>query len=548
MSEDWGSLMMPSGIDSPIMSGLPVEAWFFRGGNINLLFKGTLETVQERRLDGMLSGWLGYRIDCSDHHEILDRRIIAEAFENRTIGYIVNYIIDNYLGSTQDKITIGSIALSDLIIPAIVFNYVPATEVFKRIADKIGAVWYVDFDKKLYIKERSEEVAPLDLDDNFPYKDLSVKSHRENYRNVQYITKGRAETDLQTERVIADGVNKTFVLGYNVLRVPAVYVDSGGGYVLQTIGIKQVDEGKQFYWTKGKNEVYAETAPGPGAVVKIIYIGEFGIVMRADDELEIGNRSIIEDNSGKYENVAVKEGLSTITAISEMSLELLRQFGVMGREVSFTTLENSLEAGQIINTDLPEHFLDTDMLITSVSMVEDEKQNHFKFSVSAVTGEAVGGWREFFKKITSEKADLSESTISDKVTKLIRFTKTWQETDVPNIFKKLYPADDLFPSETLYPMFTSGDEVKYLSWHTVTGIEVGRKYRTAQTITASKIITNTVLFDTEANIFINYLGWWGGDLASGTIGTGTQIDYKYYSLLKNKYMILQVQRTDIKGW
>lgn len=545
MNEDWGNLSPLPEIAANLTAGLPVSVTILRNGVSELLFAGTFDTVKEKRVDGLQSTYIDYAISCADQHYILDKRKVAKAYIGQTISFIVNDILTEYLA--DEGVTLGYLAptAADIVIAEAVFNYVPVSDVFKRIADKIGAVWYLDFDKKLYIKERWEEVAPWSITTTSKFRDFEVENHREQYRNTQYIIKGQAETDTQTEQQIADGEKIAFLLGYDISRVPAVYENN----VEKLVGIKDVDTGKDYYWNEGKNVVTAAVKPAAGVVVKVVYIGRFSTVIKTSNASEIAARAFIEDNSGIYEAVENKAGLFTLDALGEISLELLRQFGIMGRKVTFSTLETGLSAGQILNVGLPEHNLnDIDLLITSVKFAEEYKPDHYRYFVTAVTGEAVGGWVEFFKKIIRPDDSISLSNLNDQVTIFETFEKIWYEIDSPNPFYTLYPSASVFPAETLYPMFHPGEEIVYMSWHDSAGVELGRKYRTSQTIDTTIIKTSTVLFGTEAIADIYYIGFWGGDFASATIGTGTLIELNAYHINKNALEILQINRTDRKGW
>jgi hypothetical protein len=118
---------------------------------------------------------------------------------------------------------------------------------------------------------------------------------------------------------------------------------------------------------------------------------------------------------------------------------------------------------------------------------------------------------------------------------------------MPNPFYSVYPSETDPFSDSLYPMYQPGQEIMYLSWD-FDNVESGRKYRTFQSISADEIKTTVVLCPNDAIGNITDLAWYGGHLASLTLGTGQEIDKQEYLHDKNVFEIVQVTRVDTKGW
>lgn len=509
-------------------------------GVTEFLFGGTVDSVRETRISAG-AGYNKYSVTCADHHKILDRRRVKKAYINRTVAYIINDILTDDLAG--EGIVLAALQGGEVVVTEAVFNYEPASKVFKRLADKLGANWWLDSYKRLFFVERTTENAPWSLTETAQVKDVVVHSHRQNYRNKQIIIDGRAETDTQTESFSADGQQKTFSVAFPINQVPTVTVNS----VSKTVGIRGVDEGKDFYWNKGDKEISAENAPSLGAVVAVSYVGVFDIVMVAQNDEEIAAQAAIEGGTGLYEAVASKRGLNTLDALSEIAVEELRKYEEMGRKITFNTRRSGLVAGQIIPVDLPEHDLNGDLLITSVSFQESGTPDKYIFNVQAVSGEAVGGWVDFFSKILTPDNSITLAEAKDTVTTVVTFSKTWLETDTPiNPFRELFPSVTLFPSGTLYPVFADGEQVRHISWET-TGGEQGRRYRVSQIRTATNIKTTFLLF-TDVIDDITALGFYGGDLSTLSVGSGTELETVAYLKEKTRLDILQVTRIDTKGW
>lgn len=503
------------------------------------IFGGTIDNIQERRISAG-TGMNLYGISCVDNHFLLDRHYVVESFENKTVSYIVNFIVNKYLA--EEGIKVHLIQNGDFVIKEAVFNYRTSSEVFKQIADSIGCVWYLDADKRLFIVERTIENSPWGLTETAQVNDVVVYYNRDNYRNKQFVKDGKAETDELTQTFKGDGLTKTFTLEFPVSRAPKIKLDG----IPQSVGIRGLETGKDFYWNKDDKIISSEVSVPEGSIVEVKYIGIFDVVLIVKDDIEIQKRKEKEGGSGIYENVYSKKGLNTIDGLTAVALNELRKFGNFSKKITFTTRRPGLQAGQLISVNLPEHNLTGDLLIISVNYKEEGKFDNFKFFVTAITSEVVGGWTEFFREWT-KKEEVRLVDEVDIVTIALNYTKVWQESDFPNIFHKLYPSENLYPSTNLYPMFHPNQEVKYISWHNIDG-EYGRKTRILQTKKETEIKTTFLVYSSEAIGNIVKLGFWGGVRASENLDTGIKIDEREFVKEKTKLEIIQVIRNDIKGW
>ena len=532
ITEDWGDLS-----SAYLISGVPVNIIF---DNIN--YTGSIDTVEHQDVTEQ-SDYIIYTISVTDNHQICDKHKIVEVFEDETISDIMDYIVTNYL--SEDGITIGEITNGDIVVSELICNYISASDVFDKLAEKTGAIWYVDKDKKLYMLERSESISDYVLDDDFPYMNLKVKDHRQNYRNVQYLIGGKAETEIQTEHIIAYENQTSFLTGYPIYKVPAIYVDD----VEKTVGIKDVEEGKDFYWNKESDVFTTSLTLSGGEDVKIVYTGAFPITAKATDESQILERAGIERNGGKYEDAETISNVGTLSELLDLALTRLRQYGKMGKEITFYTKQEGLEAGDTMYSDLPKYNVNNmDLLILRVTISEDSTFDNYLYYVEAVSGEAVGGWVEFFKKLISPDKEIEIENSVENICILRTLSRNWIENEIPNILRPVYPSETLFPSETLGPMFDDGKQVMYISLYDSLDVEIYRKYRTSQKITSDKIETIFVFLLDEANGNIAKVKFWGGTGAAIDSESGVLVDTQTFVFEKTDKSVLQITKIDIKGW
>ena len=289
--------------------GQPVDVY----DGEELIFSGVIETaIKIKNTFDMV-----HDVSCIDWHYLADKRIMAKAYENEQAGDIIKDIISTYL--VDEGVTQGTIQDGALVTEA-VFNYVPITDAINAITEKAGFLWYIDYDKKLYFMERGTEQAPFPVTNKDMQKgSIEFVNGNPQYRNKQYIKGGKDITDPQTQNFKGDGVNQTFVTGYPIAKVPTVTLNS----VSQTVGIRGLDENKDWYWSKGDNTVTQESSDTPITSVdtlSITYQGEFDIVVITMLAEEIDRNKNIEGvGTGIVEDVFDDKSITTRLAAFELA-------------------------------------------------------------------------------------------------------------------------------------------------------------------------------------------------------------------------------------
>ena len=558
--------------------GQPVEVIT---DSYKLIFGGVVEESEAKVTSPDDCTFHGIR--CVDWHYLADKRIIAEAYEDKTIDFIVKDIVDTYLAAegvqyitaNADQVlylqpsfpaqiplagTVDTFATLD----EAVFNYISASQALEALKEEANAWWRIEPNKNLYFVKREHLVYPETVDQTFMLNgSISCKHGNPKYRNRQWIIGGEDLTDEQTEIQVGDGDKRAFALGYRVGKVPTISVSTGGGaYAAQTVGIKGVEDGKNWYWNK-----YSETITQDDAgtlltsadKVKIVYYGVIDIIVLTDNRVEIDARKTLEGSgTGYVENVISDSSLESKEAAIDLGLAKIKKYAVVGKTLSFTTRTEDFEPGHLITVDLPEYGLNSaEMLIERVTAYNPANANTILYDIEAVEGPTQGSWQKFFSDI-SEKTDTAviRQNISDNATIVILFdySKTWTSTETKNIFDELYPS----ASEPMYHAtqglsFKATDRIKYLAWYNNADVELGRKAITSQDgeeLGSDEIETMTYLTSADGvgDTIYNF-GWIGGMNATATGGTGIIVDYQAHpdgSEEKTALSSWQVEKTDTK--
>ena len=397
----------------------------------SLIFAGTVDSVEEE-IDASKRLRVK-RLACVDYTQIADRHLVAYVYqpdeEHPTVcaGDVIKDIVARFFiygGVTEDVDT--SLVETGPAIEKFVFNYVPASQAFDDIAELAGYIWYIDYEKRLHFTPKDRNAAPFGLTETSRnWRNLKVSESRELYRNRQIVRAGTALTDPRIDTVVAaEADQKLFEVPFPVGTASAVTVNS----VAKTLGVNGLHEGRDFYWSYGSNVLTAEIAPGVGAVIALTYQGMFQILVDERIDAEILARRALEGGTGVYEAIADDPAINMQPVAVQKALAYLRKHGVIPQTVRFETDCPGLRPGQLITIKFVSAGLNDYYLIESVNM-RDLQGRINRYQVSAVSGDALGGWLEWFSAL-ARQAQKFVLYDEDQVSMLREITDTVRVYDI----------------------------------------------------------------------------------------------------------------------
>lgn len=225
----------------------------------NLLFAGTVDRISQtdENLQPGSQHYRTFQYEVADFNQVTDRFLVAESYSSQTLGAIVTDIVTTYLSG--ESVTTNNVTTGPTIERA-VFPYVSVRDVFDELSERTGYIWWIDATKDLHFVNRTSNDAPFDLtSSNQPFQSLTVERNRSQYRNRQLVRAGQDLTDQRTESFDGDGQTRTFVTGFPVGEAPTIDVDGTS----KTVGIRGVDQGKDFYWQKESNQITQDDGDAP---------------------------------------------------------------------------------------------------------------------------------------------------------------------------------------------------------------------------------------------------------------------------------------------
>jgi len=438
----------------------------------------------------------------------------------------------------------------------VVFNYMPVSHAMDALAERAGFWWRIDEHLKLHFVTRAKYTAPWTATAADMLADsITVEYSGAKYRNKQVIKGPRDLTSEQTEVQKGDGDKQTFTVGYPIARVPTVEVDTGTGYVTKTVGIKGLEDDKDWYWNAGEPTVTQEAGHTPLSAtdkIRIKYRGEFPVIIISQNSGQILDRQGVEGvGTGVVEDVRSEPQQSTREAAFQLAAQLLEKYSTMGGKLKFTTTRSGLEPGHLLYVDLPSYgFNNDEVLIESVNAY-DVHGKYVWYDVTAIEGPEMGSWAKLFEEI----AKRGEMTVREHIGAgeiviiPLQLSKTWTEGETPNIFTEIYPDAGHTPGG-IYPSFDPNHRVRYLEWHDAGGA-VERKHITQQTgADTAEIFTLTYMEPGDgAGVTVTEFAWIGGLDAAEALGTGIEVDKQAHpegTTLKTTSAAWQVEKTDTK--
>lgn len=359
-----------------------------------LVFGGSID--EPREIHFKAGNYKQGDVECVDHHHILNRRLVAETYEAELAGNIVKAIITDYL--TDDGIAAGTIHDGPMIAKA-VFNYLEASQCLNELSSLTGFQWLVRPNKALDFFDRNTYAAPWTVNAESAMKPV-VSRDRRDYRNRQYIRAGRDISDVQTRNFKGDGASRVWTVDLPIAAAPTIKVNE----VSQTVGIRGVETGFQFYWNKGDKSITqdeAETVLTSSDTLTIEYQGFYPILTVAEDPEAIDERVSVEGGSGLYEAIADKQEIDERDAAVEYSRGLLRAFARVRKTLVYETFENDLRPGMLQTVDLPELDFEGEGLISQIETWD--VGGLLRRRVTVLDGEDLGGWRAFYQALLNAK-------------------------------------------------------------------------------------------------------------------------------------------------
>lgn len=388
-----------------------------------------------------------FDVECEDYTRLLDRRLVADTFTNKTIGEIIDSIKTSYLPTFTSTHVEGT----DKVIAYIAFNYTPVSQAIQQLADLISYDWYVDYDKDIHFFAKDSRDAPISLsDDDGSYIFDSLKIRRDNsqLRNRIFVRGGDYLADTLTTEFISDGYQNLWTLGY---KYDELKVSVTGEVWSQGIDGVDAQSLYDYIWNPDEKFIRFRGDRIPSDTSHFRVSGQPYLPVRVviEDEASIADTLSAEGGvgDGVYEYLIIDNSINSREGARERASAELESYKDTLSEGSFTTYQDGLIAGQTITINSTAHGLNESFLINRVT-ARMRTFDELQYEISLVTTKTMG-IIEFLqsllvkdtKKIVvndnevvdlvyakSESMAISETTVISKTHNPVSETLTFEES------------------------------------------------------------------------------------------------------------------------
>ena len=346
---------------------------------VTKIFAGVIHSVQKKiESDNRVR----YKVKAKDYSYDLDRQLVIEGYDDKTVNYIIDDILTNF---TDGSFTDTNVDCA-LTITKVTFDRITVTAAIQKLADLTGYSWYVDYDKDIHFFERNKNPAAFNIadgDGNHIPETLNVTNDLSQIRNRVFIKGGEIEGTSRSEPFDGDGVKLLFRTANKFSSKPVVEVDS----VAQIVGIDFLDNEDDFdcFWDYNQKYIRfkVDTVPGAGADnVEVVGVPLYNLVVQVEEPNSIARYGVFEfakiDKTIKSREEAVSYAKTEIEAY---------QNGII--EGGFDTYESGLRSGMIINVNSTLLNVNEDFLIQSVAFQMITRET-FIYKVKLATLRTVG--------------------------------------------------------------------------------------------------------------------------------------------------------------
>ena len=305
---------------------------------------------------------LRYSIKAKDYAQYLDRKLVTKRYEDETLAFIVDDLVDIYTTGFTSTVT------STQNIASISFNRLTMSECLQKLANALNFVWWVDYDKNVHMIKKNEQSAPFGLSDaseNHITGTLSIEKDISQIRNIVVIEGGDEVSEPVNVEYHGDGEQIQFDTMYKFAEMPTLVVDG----VTQTIGLDNIADPLSFDYMWSYNEKYVKansTAPtykDPSIdPPNVIITGKplFPILVRVPEPVSIGTY-------GEYEYAITDRTIRTKQQGIDRAVAELQAYGKSISEGGFTTYKFGIESGQTINVSSAIRGINENFIIQRVS-------------------------------------------------------------------------------------------------------------------------------------------------------------------------------------
>lgn len=343
------------------------------------VFGGVITELEQKVTSYKVIMW---KVSCQDYTRLLDRKLVAESYENMTVNAIIADIKATYFPS---GFTITNVNCT-LTIKSVKFNYLPISKCLEELADITGYDFYVDYDKDVHFFEMSTNPASIDIEDangSHIYDSLVIRKDNSQVRNSIIVRGGEYLGSSFTGEWEGNGTDYTIPLPYRFSEFEATL--TGNPLTVGVDYINAPDDYHVLYNFQEKVLKFKDTdIPSSGAVLRYSGLPYLPVIVRLRSPSAIDTMSAAEGGDGVYEYLIVDKTITTREGARARAAAEIETYATTMSEGEFTTETAGLRAGQRIRVNSSSRSIDEYFVINRVTL-EQFDSGSFLYHVSLVT-------------------------------------------------------------------------------------------------------------------------------------------------------------------
>jgi hypothetical protein len=382
------------------------------------LFGGSINEVERIRRRKNIAH-LETNCSCVGKADRLERRLAGYyEFTGKTGGYILGQMVANSLSGDITIASPSGIAAGP-VVDTMVWDYPTCKEAADSICALTGYEYYVTPEGNFSYFLASTNTCPISITTGANVNKITTRETREDFCNRVTIKVSNALRDPDTENFTGDGVATSFNVAFPITQAPDIFI--GSPAVAQTIGIIDVDTGKDWYWQEGSTEIRQDsgaTVISAGVSIMVTYVGTESILISASNVTSISDRATAESNSGIYHKLLTLDNKLTranAQAVADAYVDRNSELSVVMTFETDTLLEPDsigIEPGQTLTVSLTGYQCAGTYLVRSVTLqsrLDDQHQARWAVRVEAVSGPVLRNYVDVFRNLTGGGGSASGS-------------------------------------------------------------------------------------------------------------------------------------------
>jgi hypothetical protein len=316
-------------------------------------FRGTVKRQADTRKETIRIS----RLECVDDSDKLQRRLVLEVFTDQTPKQMIESIITDY----ASWVTSANVQDVGGAVESMVFDYDSVAIAIQKIADLVGAYWYLDEDNDLHFFTESDGGASTTYDSriNMARNSFTLDTTAVDLANRVWVLGSKtAATNYLEQQWVGDDTTQVFSLAY-VPNYPEVYENE----VQKTIEVEKGETSSEDYVYNKKEKALRRVAGplGNGIPLRFKYRPTTQIIDYFEDSGSVATY-------GLYEKAIRDRKITDKAAARKRGKSELKRTKSVQRVCNWRTRDWEVAPGQIASIVVPPFNLVADIRIEEMDV------------------------------------------------------------------------------------------------------------------------------------------------------------------------------------